>query len=899
MARGHPGPSSRGARQSSEPVLTPKGTESMTSEDQNLSDNLARTGLSRYEEIFLRAPVGIFQTTPNGRFKDMNPRFAKIFGWPSVEAMYEDVTDIRTQLHAEESTFDAFGAELDTHGRVDDYRLPMLRRDGTRFWASVTAIQVTDDQGRFMGTDGFLMDCTEQVALEEALQENEANFRVLTNSTSCAIFILQDGFCRYMNPSGAALCGRTLTDLSRKPFSRIFSEDNLSRYEEFLGNIQNLGGLETGRPLELPVRRPDGEDRWMETRIRPILFNGEPSLLVTAFDITDRKEDERVSMTLFRISNAVSVTRDIQDLYAFIFKILQEMTSAPNFFIGLVDEENDRIVFPFYHDERDEYINIENISDPNTKSLVLHVLRTSKTLWATRDEIGQLLQDGVLDVIGSFPAVWVGVPLNIKGKILGVLAVQDYENPNRFKKRDVDLIVSISEQIGMAIERKIYEDQLTHMALHDELTGLPNRALFLERLDRALARAKRRGDYLFSVIMLDLDRFKTINDGHGHMVGDMLLREIGQRLPAVLRNMDTMARLGGDEFAILLEELRSPRETILVVKRIRQMMARPLTIDGQPLHTSASIGIVLETEGYERAEDLLRDADIAMYQAKDLGRDRFRVFNRRMHDRAVELMTLEAMLRDALRTNEIHAAFQPILSSSGTRLDGFEALARWTHAEKGPIPPSEFIPVAEESGLIIPLGESILRQACSDMSRWIEIFPALGGAYVSVNLSPVQLNMANFSDRLQRILEESGLPPANLKLEITETALMANPDVGLATLKLFHGLGIRLSIDDFGTGYSSLSYLQRFPVRTIKIDRSFVEGLGLEAENYEIVRAIVALSHSLNMDVVAEGVEKRRQLDILDSLACESVQGFLFARPMGRFETEVYLRNLLGISDEN
>ena len=435
-------------------------------------------------------------------------------------------------------------------------------------------------------------------------------------------------------------------------------------------------------------------------------------------------------------------------------------------------------------------------------------------------------------------------------------------------------------QIQDITDRKRAEEQLLHDAFHDALTGLPNRALFMDHVKMAIQRSRRSGDRLFAALFLDLDRFKIINDSLGHMVGDQLLVGIAHRLEACLRPGDTVARLGGDEFTILLEDLSTAEDAIEVALRVQEAVSQPFNISGHEVFTTASIGIALSNTGYERAEDLLRDADTAMYRAKMMGKKRHVVFDKEMHDRAMELLQIETDLRRALGRKEFFVHYQPIVSLETGKVCSFEALVRWRHPERGLVMPSEFISVAEETGLIIPLGQWVLVEACRQMREWQKFYQVDEAVTVSVNLSSRQFSQAELVEQVSTALRDTGLPARSLKLEITESMVMENIDTAIDMLTQLRGLGVGLSIDDFGTGYSSLSYLHRFPIDTLKIDRSFVTRMTDNSENAEIVRTIVTLARSLDMDVIAEGVETHEQLRQLSGLGCDYGQGYLFSKPV-------------------
>ncbi len=436
--------------------------------------------------------------------------------------------------------------------------------------------------------------------------------------------------------------------------------------------------------------------------------------------------------------------------------------------------------------------------------------------------------------------------------------------------------------------RKALEEQLQHQAFHDPLTALPNRALFLDRLTHALARSQRTGLQL-AVLLLDLDNFKVINDSLGHHIGDQLLIAVARRLVHCVRVQDTAARFGGDEFTILLEDVVDLAEAIMVAERVIEQLAAPFVINGQEIYTTPSIGIALSSREHDQAELLLRNADLAMYRAKTSGKARFEVFDHSLNARAVERLQLETDMRRGLERGEFCVYYQPIVELATGRIVALEALARWQHPGLGLVAPGRFIALAEETGLIVPLGRSVLREACRQLRAWQQICPELAALSVSVNLSARQLQSPTLVQDIQQVLTETGLPPRALKLEITESVAMQDAAATVVTLKQLKQLGIRLAIDDFGTGYSSLGYLKRFPLDVLKIDRSFVDRLGRDSEDIAIVRAVITLAHTLGMAVTAEGIETVKQFRDLRALGCEYGQGYYFAPPLAANECESLL----------
>jgi PAS domain S-box-containing protein len=455
-------------------------------------------------------------------------------------------------------------------------------------------------------------------------------------------------------------------------------------------------------------------------------------------------------------------------------------------------------------------------------------------------------------------------------------------------------------------ERKLAEEMLTHNAFHDTLTNLPNRALFLDRVRHAIALSQRHLSYKFAVLFIDVDEFKVFNDSLGHTAGDALLIQIGRRLTASLRGADTvsrprviqeagsttdasLARLGGDEFTVLLEDIRDSTDAIRVAERIQERMGIPFLVDAHEVVTTASIGIAFGARSYSDSEDLIRDAEIAMYRAKREGKARYQVFDNAMHTLAVKRLRLETDLRRGLELGEFRVHYQPIVSLQSGKVVGFEALSRWQRPE-GLALPGEFIAVADETGIILPINRLLLREACQHLRSWHSQFPSDSPLMIAVNITPKQFAQPDLAAQIEVILEEGGVDPCNVDLEITETIAMADAERSGVVLSQLKGLGVHLSIDDFGTGYSSLSRLQSFPVDAIKIDRAFVSKMDTDVETREMVRIIIMLAHNLGLRVVAEGVETEEQMNQLKRLECEMAQGYFFSRPADQEAALDFLR---------
>jgi diguanylate cyclase (GGDEF)-like protein/PAS domain S-box-containing protein len=447
-------------------------------------------------------------------------------------------------------------------------------------------------------------------------------------------------------------------------------------------------------------------------------------------------------------------------------------------------------------------------------------------------------------------------------------------------------------------DRKKAEEKLLRNAFYDTLTDLPNRALFLDRLSQAVERSKRRPDYSFTVLLMDLDHFKDVNDNLGHLVGDQLLVSIAGMLRKGFRTTDTVARYGGDEFVILLEDVSSQDDATRIAGWVQTKLTHPFTLDGNEVYINASIGIVMSTNGYERAEDVLRDADIALYSAKAAGRARHVVFDPSIRTRVMDRITLESEIRQALEHNEFQVYYQPIISLTSGEITGLEALVRWAHPERGLLNPASFLPLAEETGLIIQIDQWVLQEACRQLRAWQKRFPTTRNLTISVNFSGKEVSQPDFTERIEKILQDTGLDPECLKLEMTENVIMRGSEENLAIFTRLQSLGVKTQIDDFGVGYSSLSYLSQFPIEALKIDQAFIDQMINDNNQMKIVQTIVALTARLGIDVIAEGVETAQQLTLLKKLGCQYGQGFLISVPLEAGAVEELLASLKARADQ-
>ena len=685
------------------------------------------------------------------------------------------------------------------------------------------------------------------------LTEREERFRQIAENVREVFFVIsaKTDEILYISPTYEKVWGRSCQSLYEDPQSWLFAihpEDSFKA----LATIETQ--FRTGDDFEEEYRiiRPDESICWVRVRAFPVRdVMGKVNRFVgIAEDITKRREAEealRKSEEQFRLTFEMApIGMAISSLNGKFERVNQALCDA----LGYSQEELLGVSFA----------DISHSED-----------------WDAHRNLEQKLIEGEESNF-QIEKRFIAKNRRIVDTLLKVLVVRDPDGkPLHFNNQIVDIT-----------ERKSMEKQLLHDALHDALTGLPNRALFMDRLQQQLKRSQNKSSYLFAVLFLDLDRFKVVNDSVGHLVGDKLLIEIARRLEKSIAPTDTVARLGGDEFTILLENISSKLEATLVAESIYQTLSFPFQIEGYELFTTASIGIALSSVGYEKPEEIMRDADLTMYSAKEQGKARYEVFDNSLRDRALQRLELETDLRRAIERQEFEVYYQPITSLKLGTLSGFEALVRWNHPIKGRIQPGDFIPICEETGLIIPLSNWLLKDACRTTREWQLKYPEHPAIRMSINLSGQQFRESQLIEKVESVLEETGLEGKSLKLEITESTLIDNLEQVTDIILHLRTKEIQFSIDDFGTGYSSLSYLHRFPVDTIKIDRSFISQMQAD-DNSAIVKAIVTLAHMLNMDVIAEGIETTSQLAQLRLLQCEYGQGFFFSKPLSKSEAEALI----------
>ena len=629
-------------------------------------------------------------------------------------------------------------------------------------------------------------------------------------------------------------------------------------------------------------------------------------------EITERERSEQIQSALFDITRLASQSETLEEFYPAMHGIIGRLMDAKNIYIAFIDASGKRLDFPYYIDERnDDVVESRQVSNGLTE----WVLTKQAPVLLDENGIEALKQSGQAEIIGSPALCWLGVPLLSHGKAFGVMALQSYSSTTAYSHKEQELLTFVSAHIAQAVEkiessnrlkqayaemesnvrkrtnelelsnqalreqierRQEAEQKLKYDALHDQLTGLANRSQLYERLKQALAQHIAKPSRLFAVFFIDLDRFKIINDSMGHWIGDELLKNVAERILRCVRKPDLVARLGGDEFAVILNSIRNINEARLVAERMLQMFNEPIYIQGKELFISPSIGIAISHERHQDPDEILRDSDIALYRSKELGRNRYTFFDDALHQSALNTLIIEGDLRRAITRHELLPHYQPIFSLESGKILGYEALMRWRHPQRGLLSPSDFSDIAKETGLIELIDWSIYEQACRDL-------PVLLGTgdYVSINVSPRHLGHENFANRLLSLMAEYGVSSKNLRIEVTEDALIEHPELGLKLLTQLKHAGIQINLDDFGTGYSSFSYLHAYPLDCLKIDRSFIATLTDNPNNktYHLVQAIHALGTSLGLNVIAEGVESHEQRECLMRIGIQLGQGHLYATP--------------------
>ena len=793
-------------------------------------------------------------------------------------------------------TWDEHRATLEAHQPFREFEYVRIGDDGEQHFASLSGVPIYDAVGQFAGYRGVGTNITQRKRAEEALRESEARFRSLTEMSSD--FYWESDAAHRLTQRGAASKSGASTVFARATQigERRWEVPSLSPDEA--GWQAHRATLEAHLPFrdfEFSRLGDDGIERHLSISGDPVFdaagaFKGYRGV---GTDITERKRAQLRQAMEHRVTRLLSESDAPGDVMP---EIIRTICEAFGFACGarLLLDEGARVmrtaeIWSVALPEVAAFIGAVHppMRAESKGGLIRRVLASGEPVWIAdaAAEAGFQRAPGAAKA-GLHAAC--ALPIAFGNEILGVMEFfsRAIRPPDEVLLQSLR---SIGAQIGQFMARRQAEERVHHLAHYDELTGLPNRSMFNQRLGHALAQA-RRNDKPLAILFVDLDRFKNINDTLGHEAGDGVLKEVAQRLQGCLREGDTVGRLGGDEFVVLVEELPEPMHVAAVAQKILAAVIRPFTAGAHEFNLTASIGISTYPGDSEDMPGLLKNADIAMYRAKEQGKNNYQFYSALMNIHTVERLALESGLRRALERNEFLLHYQPKVDIGSGRITGTEALLRWQQpGQQALTPPALFIPLAEETGLIVAIGEWVLRTACAQNQSWRE--PGLPPLRVAVNLSARQFAHANLLQDVARALAETGLDPAGLELEITESMLMQDPERAVTLLRRLKDMGIHISIDDFGTGYSSLNYLKRFPLDSVKIDRSFIRDIPGDADDAAITRAIIAMAHSLRLKVIAEGVETDEQLDFLRAHGCDEMQGFHFSRALPGDEFLGLLKN--------
>jgi diguanylate cyclase (GGDEF)-like protein/PAS domain S-box-containing protein len=795
----------------------------------------------RYRALFENANDLIYIHDLKGNYLAMNKSAERVFGYAPEEVLALNIREVIAPEHLKIAR--QMLAKKLRGAEQTAYELDCFTKGGKRLTLELSSSTICKD-GVPVAVQGIARDVTGRKQAETALQNSEAEMRALFAAMTDVILVLdKDGRYLKIAPTNPSLLYKPADELVGKTLHEVFEKEQA---DYFLWGVRQALEKRASVRLEYGLN-VDGREVCFTAIVSPMM---DDSVVFVARDITERKQAEQALMQseeqyrdLFENANDLIYTHDLKGNFTSINRAGEVITGF----------------------SREEALSM------NMSQVVAPDFLESARAMTMRKIAGEAPTAYELEIIAKDGH---RVSLELSTRLI-------YHN-----ERPVGV-----QGIGRDITaRKRAEEKLKHYALHDTLTGLPNRAHFMNHLQTAIERAAGNSFARFAVLFLDLDRFKVINDSLGHIIGDKLLVAIAERLKLCVRPGDVVARLGGDEFTILLNRTGEIEDVAGVAERLQKKLSEPFKLHNYEVFTSASIGIIVSDDVKRQPDDFLRDADAAMYRAKESGKARYEIFDSAMHVRNINLLKVETDLRHAVERGEFEVFYQPIVGLESGEVREFEALIRWNHPQHGMIAPNEFISVAEETGLIIPMGKWILEEACRQTSDWQKRFPTIDSLSISVNLSAKQLMHPSLTAQVSEILERTGLHPRFLKLEVTESTVMENADTALGVLSELHKLGISLSTDDFGTGYSSLSYLHRFPFERLKIDRSFINKMELDDKCEAIVRTILMLGQNLNIETVAEGIETEKQLARLRALGCPFGQGFLFSKPVNAEAAERLLQ---------
>ncbi|MCW9023500.1 MAG: EAL domain-containing protein [Gammaproteobacteria bacterium] len=728
-----------------------------------------------------------------------------------------------------------------------------------------------------------------------ALGETEASTRsILSTSLDAIITINSSDIVTNWNQQAEIIFGWSSDEALGKSLAElIIPQQYRQQHQQGIRTYLNTGeGPVLNKRIEITGLNKNGSEFPIELTIAPISVEGQPAFSSFIRDISEQKNAAAQISKDYHSQRVIAAVLEIS-MHSIPFKEKLEQSLDVILSTPWLTLQGTGMIFIVDKDPTNlNMVAQRGVSEPiqaKCSQVNFGECLCGKTA-ATQDIVFSSCLDAnhTVRFEGMTEHGHYCIPIKSEDRLIGVLNLY-LDHHHKKNSEELHFLKTISNTLGNMITHHQNKEKLQHYAYYDELTELPNRTLFMDRLEQCLKHTKRHTSYIYAVLFLDLDRFKNINDSLGHAVGDQVLDSVATRLKKCVREVDTVARLGGDEFAILLDDIENISDAYSTASRIHQELVNPLQLPRHEVYTSTSIGIVPGLVSYEAPSDLLRDADIAMYRAKQKGNGHTEIFDEKMHAHAVKTLDIETELRRAMERQEFSIHFQPIISIKHERIIGFESLLRWHNPERGFVPPTEFIPIAEETGLINEIGLWVLQESCRQIKVWNDKYPAYKSLYTSVNLSPVQFLKQNLISTIDNHLRSISFDTTNLRLEITESILMENPVTAAQMLQDLKNRNINLYLDDFGTGYSSLSYLHNFPFDALKIDRSFVSKLSSGEEHIGMVKTIIAVAKNFNMDIIAEGVETEEQLSILKELGCHNIQGYYFSKPVTAMEAETML----------
>jgi Amt family ammonium transporter len=787
-----------------------------------------------------------------GSFEYINSAAVKVTGYRAEE--FVEHPNMLYQILVPDEEFQPRNLdELLIEGARKNPTIRIIRKDGDQAWIKMRNVLIRDRAGRVLTVEGILSDVTQESKARQSLQNSEETYRIFFSASNLATALVDEhGAIQKANDEFVSFCcDEKARDQSGVDFAEYLSGESAAKFKRYIA-------LAMEKPEVVPRGfSADFQDKSGAIKPVYIFLSPAPEKKANVVNVLDLPELHVAKESL-----------DLQKLY-----FSQLFRNSP---LGIA-----------FLDKDGKVVDI----NPGFEKLFGYELEEVRS-WESRHF---LVPEDMLDegetILNSVLA----------GKTVEKETVRKCKNG-----RDIPLILHafplyVDDDIGGIFniyqdisERKEYEEQLSHRALHDSLTGLPNRALFLDHVEQAMKRARENKDGVYAVIMFDLERFRMINETYGHLAGDEIIKQIPERLSGVISSTDTLARPTGDQFGAVLENREAKRDVLVKAAEIIKAVGKSYEIDGDEVHMACDVGVVFDIHDYDKAGDILRDAEIAVQQSKvEKEKTRIKVFKEGMHRQVADALSVENELRKALRDDQFEVYYQPIISLEDESVVGFEALLRWFHPELDEITPDRFIPVAERTGLILELGEKVLNSACGRLSEWQSALPDSNGLIMSVNVSPRQMDDRNIIGMIDGVLAETGVNPELLKLEITESLIMQDTRAAIEFFETLRSRGVRLAIDDFGTGYSSLGYLHRFPVDYLKVDKSFVSGEAA-TESATIIKSVVNLAENYGFKVIAEGAETRDQVEMLKRLGCHEAQGFYFAKPMKPEDAFEYLKPRIG-----